>query len=104
MASEKPITIIGGGLAGLALGIGLRQRDMPVTIWEAGHYPRHRVCGEFISGNGQAVLERLGLLARCHQTGAIYARTVMFIRGSSRSPVRRLSEPALCLSRHALDA
>ena len=60
MPAHKPITIIGGGLAGLTLGIGLRQREVPVTIWEAGNYPRHRVCGEFISGNGQAVLERLG--------------------------------------------
>ena len=104
MLPRKPITIVGGGLAGLVLGIGLRQRDIPVTIWEAGRYPRHRVCGEFISGNGQAVLERLGLLVRCRQAGAIYARTVMFIRGSRRSPVRQLGTPALCLSRHALDA
>ena len=28
----KPITIVGGGLAGLTLGIGLRQREVPVTI------------------------------------------------------------------------
>ena len=104
MMPRKPITIIGGGLAGLTLGIGLRQRDIPVAIWEAGHYPRHRVCGEFISGKGQAVLERLGLLSRCHQAGAVHARTVLFVRGSSRSPVRQLSEPALCLSRHVLDA
>ena len=104
MSARKPITIIGGGLAGLTLGIGLRQREVPVIIWEAGDYPRHRVCGEFISGNGQVVLEQLGLLARCHQAGAVQARTAMFIRGASRSPVRQLTMPALCLSRHALDA
>ena len=104
MSSAKPITIIGGGLAGLTLGIGLRQRGVPVTIWEAGRYPRHRVCGEFISGNGQAVLARLGLLARCQQAGAVPARTVMFVCGSHRSPVRPLAAPALCLSRHKLDA
>ena len=45
----RAVTIIGGGLAGLTLGIGLRQRGVPVTISEAGDYPRHRVCGEFIS-------------------------------------------------------
>ena len=103
MTPRRPITIVGGGLAGLALGIGLRQREVPVTIWEAGRYPRHRVCGEFISGNGQAVLERLGLLERCRQAGAIYARTAMFVCGSNRSPVRQLAAPALCLSRHVLD-
>jgi 2-polyprenyl-6-methoxyphenol hydroxylase-like FAD-dependent oxidoreductase len=100
----KPITIVGGGLAGLTLGIGLRQREVPVKIFEAGIYPRHRVCGEFISGNGQAVLERLGLLARLEQVGAVHARTVMFVCGSNRSPVRQLAAPALCLSRHAMDA
>ena len=91
----KAITVIGGGLAGLTLGIGLRQCGVPVTIWEAGRYPRHRVCGEFISGNGQAVLERLGLLPRCHQAGAVYACTAMFVAGASRSPVRQLATPAL---------
>jgi menaquinone-9 beta-reductase len=104
MPADKLITIIGGGLAGLTLGIGLRQRGVPVTIWEAGRYPRHRVCGEFISGRGQAVLARLGLLAPFEQAGAVRARTVLFICGPHRSPVRQLAAPALCLSRHAMDA
>ena len=104
MAPPKPITIIGGGLAGLTLGIGLRQRDVPVKILEAGSYPRHRVCGEFISGNGQSVLERLGLRTRFEQAGAVPARTVLFVCGSNRSPIRQLAAPALCLSRHAMDA
>jgi menaquinone-9 beta-reductase len=104
MASPKAITIIGGGLAGLTLGIGLRQRDIPVTIQEAGVYPRHRVCGEFISGSGQAVLERLGLLDSLQKAGAIYARTVMFICDAAQSPVRQLAAPALCLSRYKMDA
>jgi NADPH-dependent 2,4-dienoyl-CoA reductase/sulfur reductase-like enzyme len=45
MPFAKSITIVGGGLAGLTLGIGLRQRSVPVTIQEAANYPRHRVCG-----------------------------------------------------------
>ena len=100
----KPVTIIGGGLAGLTLGIGLRQRGVPVTIQEAGDYPRHRVCGEFISGSGQKVLERLGMLPDFQKAGAIYARTAMFVNGHSSSPVRQLPSPALCLSRHKMDA
>jgi len=104
MSTPKSITIVGGGLAGLTLGIGLRQRGVPVTLWEAGGYPRHRVCGEFISGQGFAVLERLGLLARFEQAGAICARTTMFVRGTNRSPVRTLAPPALCLSRYKMDA
>ncbi len=101
---SRPVTIVGGGLAGLTLGIELRQADVPVTIYESGDYPRHRVCGEFISGHGQAVLERLGLLPDFEKAGAIYARTAMFIFGAAKSPVRKLTAPALCLSRYKMDA
>jgi len=104
MAALKSIRIVGGGLAGLTLGIGLRQRGIPVTVWEAGHYPRAKVCGEFVSGRGQAVLEKFGLSELFLQSGAIFARTSAFFLGQARSPVRPLPKPALCLSRFAMDA
>jgi 2-polyprenyl-6-methoxyphenol hydroxylase-like FAD-dependent oxidoreductase len=104
MPAVKPITIVGGGLAGLTLGVGLRQMGIPVTVWEAGHYPRHRVCGEFISGRGQDVLARLGLLEVLRQAGAVPARTAAIFLGRTGSPVRALPTPALCLSRFAMDA
>jgi flavin-dependent dehydrogenase len=104
LSDLKPITIAGGGLAGLTLGIGLRQRGVPVTICEAGHYPRHRVCGEFISGHGQEALARLGLTDSLLRAGAIQARTGAFYLGDATSPVRPLPRPALCLSRYTMDA
>jgi len=104
MTAAKPITIIGGGLAGLTLGIGLRQRGVPATVIEAGNYPRHRVCGEFISGRGQETLGRLGLNALVAARGAVEAQTVAFhSTGKSTSP-RRLPSPAVCISRFELDA
>lgn len=102
--SANPITIIGGGLAGLTLGIGLRQHGIPVTIREAGHYPRHRVCGEFISGRGHETLARLGLREKLTEAGAITANTAMFLSGNAKSPARPLPNPALCVSRWVLDA
>ncbi len=104
MSAPKPITIIGGGLAGLTLGIGLRQKSIPVTILEAGRYPRHRVCGEFISGRGQDALMRLGLHQAFVEAGSVSARTGTFFLGKARSPVRPLPCPALCLSRHSMDS
>jgi 2-polyprenyl-6-methoxyphenol hydroxylase-like FAD-dependent oxidoreductase len=100
----QPITIIGGGLAGLTLGIGLRQRGVPVTIREAGSYPRHRVCGEFISGRGLEVLRRLGLVGLLEQAGARTARTAAFTVSNRDLPMRDLPAPALCVSRYTLDA
>jgi hypothetical protein len=58
---KKPITIAGGGLAGLSLGIALQSRGVPVTLHEASTYPRHRVCGEFISGVSDETLATLGI-------------------------------------------
>ena len=59
MNSLKPIEIIGGGLAGLSLGLALRRAGVPVTLYEAGSYPRHRVCGEFITGLSPTTISRL---------------------------------------------
>jgi flavin-dependent dehydrogenase len=100
----KPIVIIGGGLAGLTLGTALRQRDIPVSIFEAGHYPRHRVCGEFISGRGRDVLARLGLEDKLFAAGARQATTAAFFTLRTGGRVTPLPEPALCVSRHTLDA
>ncbi len=58
---KNPITIAGGGLAGLSLGIALQSRGVAVTLHEASAYPRHRVCGEFISGVGRETLANLGI-------------------------------------------
>lgn len=104
MSEPKPITLVGGGLAGLTLGIGLRQRGVPVAVWEAGRYPRHRVCGEFISGRGQQTLARLGLRDLLLQAGARPAETAAFFAGNFSGPARALPAPALCVSRFELDA
>lgn len=100
----RPVTIVGGGLAGLTLGIGLRQLDLPVTVCEAGTYPRHRVCGEFISGRGQDALEKLGLRPLLESAAAASAHTAAFFTTARSTGPRRLPAPALCLSRFALDA
>ena len=97
----KPVTIMGGGLAGLTLGILLRQQEVPVRVLEAGTYPRHRVCGEFISGSGLRTVERLGLAL--FKRGATNARAVAFYKRRQLGKVM-LPEPALCISRYVLDA
>lgn len=104
MAAEKPIIIIGGGLAGLTLGIGLRHRGVPVTLIEAGKYPRHRVCGEFISGRGQESLARLGLDSLVGARGAVRAQTISFHSTCKSTAPKRLPVPSICLSRFELDA
>jgi len=97
----RAVEIIGGGLAGLGLGIALRRAGVPVTIHEAGHYPRHRVCGEFITSLDRQTTQALQLeevLARARP-----ARVVAWCEDSQPEIVHRLPQAALCLSRHVLD-
>lgn len=105
MTFPRPIEIIGGGLAGLSLGLALRRADVPVTIFEAGHYPRHRVCGEFIAGLSAATITTLGLAP--YFSDALHHREVAWFIGSDATAkptrIQRLPSPALGLSRHALD-
>jgi menaquinone-9 beta-reductase len=95
------IRIAGGGLAGLALGIGLRERGIPVSIFEAADYPRHRVCGEFISGKGQMLLARRDLGDTLE--GAFSNTTTAWFSGNRLLFARRLPRPAPGLSRYTLD-
>ncbi|HUR58304.1 MAG TPA: hypothetical protein VM029_11380 [Opitutaceae bacterium] len=102
MTTARPIEIIGGGLAGLSLGLALRRANVPVTIHEAGSYPRHRVCGEFITGLSRATITRLGLEPVL--ADALVHREMAWFIGGSAPRVQRLPSPALGLSRFALDA
>ncbi|MFN3968066.1 NAD(P)/FAD-dependent oxidoreductase [Flavobacterium sp.] len=47
--NQNKVVIIGGGLAGLTAAIHLRKLDIPVTLIEKNSYPKHKVCGEYLS-------------------------------------------------------
>lgn len=102
MSSLRPIEILGGGLAGLSLGLALQRAGVPTTIFDAGHYPRHRVCGEFIAGLKEKTIEALGL--REILADARRQQSVNWYRRDRLTRQQTLGQPALALSRHALDA
>jgi flavin-dependent dehydrogenase len=49
MKNNTAITIIGGGLAGLTAAIHLSKMGLKVILIEKNEYPKHKVCGEYIS-------------------------------------------------------
>ncbi len=53
------VSIIGGGIAGLALSIDLKKRGYLVAVIEKGNYPRHKVCGEYISMESHTYLQTI---------------------------------------------
>ncbi|WP_395067420.1 NAD(P)/FAD-dependent oxidoreductase [Flavobacterium sp.] len=55
------IIIIGGGLAGLTAGIHLSKKGISVTIIEKNEFPKHKVCGEYISNEVLSYFDYLGI-------------------------------------------
>jgi flavin-dependent dehydrogenase len=48
-SSQIDVLIVGGGLAGLSSAIHLSKQNLSVLVIEKNSYPKHKVCGEYIS-------------------------------------------------------
>ena len=97
----KEIVIAGGGLAGLSLGIALRNHGVPVLIREASTYPRHRVCGEFVNGVTHETLTVLGIDHLFKD--ALRHEATRWWMGDQRILEAHLPRPALGMSRWEMD-
>ncbi len=61
MTTQKfDVIVIGGGLAGLTSAIHLAKAKFKVLLIEKNDYPKHKVCGEYISNEVLPYLEYLG--------------------------------------------
>jgi len=54
------VVVIGGGLAGLTSAIHLAKAKFKVLLIEKNDYPKHKVCGEYVSNEVLPYLEYLG--------------------------------------------
>ncbi|WP_178991547.1 NAD(P)/FAD-dependent oxidoreductase [Winogradskyella schleiferi] len=54
------VIIIGGGLAGLTNAIHLSKEKLNILLIEKNAYPRHKVCGEYVSNKVLPYLNHLG--------------------------------------------
>ena len=55
------VIIVGGGLAGLTSAIHLSKFKQRVLLIEKNTYPKHKVCGEYISNEALPYLNSLGI-------------------------------------------
>lgn len=53
------LIIIGGGPAGTSAAISAARRGATVLLLERGRFPRHKVCGEFVSAESLSLLRDL---------------------------------------------
>ncbi|MGB5321416.1 NAD(P)/FAD-dependent oxidoreductase [Lutimonas sp.] len=58
--SLKHVIVVGGGLAGLTTALHLSRFGIRVTLIEKNSYPRHKVCGEYLSNEVLPYLRSLG--------------------------------------------
>lgn len=55
------VILIGGGLAGLTACIHLAKHQLSVLVFERYPYPKHKVCGEYVSNEVKPYLQHLGV-------------------------------------------
>ncbi|HUY94379.1 MAG TPA: FAD-dependent oxidoreductase [Terracidiphilus sp.] len=97
---KDEVFVIGGGVAGCAVAIALSSKGRSVTLIEREPTPRHKVCGEFLSGEALEDLSALGI--DVFALGAVPIEKVRLAaaRLAAEAP---LPFPAASLSRKALD-
>jgi flavin-dependent dehydrogenase len=97
---QNEVLILGGGVAGCAASIALARKGQAVTLIEREPAPRHKVCGEFLSGEALEDLDALGI-----DVGSLGAVPITYVRlaAARRAAQAPLPFPAASLTRRALD-
>ncbi len=97
---QDEVLIVGGGVAGCAASIALARKGRSVTLIERETTPRHKVCGEFLSGEALEDLHALGIDVA--SLGAVPLHHVR-LAAAGRAAQASLPFPAASLTRKALD-
>ena len=97
---QDEVLILGGGVAGCAASIALARKGRSVTLIERELTPRHKVCGEFLSGKALEDLQALGIDVA--ELGAVPIHTVR-LAAARRAAEAPLPFAAASLTRKALD-
>ncbi|MFO7746111.1 MAG: NAD(P)/FAD-dependent oxidoreductase [Psychroflexus sp.] len=95
------VTIIGGGLAGLTSAIDLSLSGFEVLVIEKDEYPKHKVCGEYVSNEVLPYLKRLGI--DIEKTNADQIDRLTLSNRNGKSVNVKLPLGGFGMSRYALD-
>ncbi|MFF2886473.1 NAD(P)/FAD-dependent oxidoreductase [Paenibacillus sp. NPDC057967] len=104
MTTIYDVAVLGAGVAGSAAAKLLASKGWNTVLLDRQRFPRHKVCGEFLSPESQETLARLGLLKAVQGLSpSLITRTSLYLENGG---VIRLPLPgaALGISRYRLDA
>ncbi len=102
----RQVQVVGGGSAGAMAALAAMRGGASVRIFEKSRFPRHKVCGEFLSPAILKLMRRAGCEEAFLQLrpAELHEMRIHFGRSARRPAVRhRLSQPAYGLSRYELD-
>ncbi len=103
LTTSYDLIVIGGGPAGCAAAITAVQAGASVLLLERGRYPRHKVCGEFVSAESVALLGSL----LSGDSAVLFADAprisqARLLKGNARATVP-ISPSAMSVPRYKLD-
>lgn len=98
---SKEVLIVGGGLAGLTAAIHLSKIGFQVLLIEKNEFPKHKVCGEYISNEVLPYLSWLGINVQELQPANIMKLQFSAFNGKTINCILPLG--GFGVSRYALD-
>lgn len=98
---DSEVIIIGGGLAGLTSAIHLSKMGVKVIVIEKNQYPKHKVCGEYISNEVLPYFKWLNF--NIDDLKPTHISTLKFSSESARTIETTLPLGGFGISRYTLD-
>lgn len=101
METTVDVLIIGGGLAGLTSAIHLSKSGLKVSLIEKNEFPKHKVCGEYISNEVLPYFQWLGV--NISELNPSTISKIQFSISSGKTIHHTLPLGGFGISRYALD-
>lgn len=98
---DTEVIIIGGGLAGLTSAIHLTKMGCKVVVIEKNSYPKHKVCGEYISNEVLPYFDWLNV--NFEELKPTHITSLQFSSESGRTIETQLPLGGFGISRYTLD-
>ncbi|MGO4548766.1 NAD(P)/FAD-dependent oxidoreductase [Paenibacillus sp. 2TAB23] len=96
--------VLGAGLAGSSLAKSLAGQGWDTLLLDRKPFPRHKVCGEFLSPESQSTLDAVGLGNTIFALDPVRISLIRLIFENGAELEIPLPGPALGLSRYSLDS